>query len=30
MADHIAYWLRDLGIVQEPDTIEADFANGYK
>ena len=30
MTDHIAYWLRDLGVVKQGSTIETEFANGYR
>lgn len=30
MADHITYWLRDLGFVKEIDDFEHEFSSGYK
>lgn len=30
MADHISYWLRDLGMVQKFDSFESEFSSGYR
>ena len=30
MTEHVAYWLRDLGVIKDGVNIESEFANGYR